>query len=467
MFRCRAVRFSTPVAIIDQQEMARHRTTLYLHTDVDVEESIENVNSKELTLQFDQATREDRHIMPHPGFKYIRSMRIHSITKPSEGSIFNYYYQPGTSIYIYPKNLDGASKQEFFDEASEFASQLGLSVDHEWILSTNSFYFYLPKVDMDATTKYLSSLVGNFLEPWSNLDLYFTDNEVTIKTLKDAHGGAKFRKSSDNQEIGVFKVEPGISTYDDLALTGFRVVFNDDDEKNVHKTLFHIKPRHRQLSTAQHFVSVEPNGLHPLLQSTLNNIPEVASDEDVERCGLYGYLSLHKSLFVDKNNLSPGVSVALNFGPTNLELPEYEIREWGNELLFKIDNKTGVTFDLHSRYQLPAYQLKTKVEISAPRLFLACDVKDANLLSASPFDNKLPLGGHYERFFTNDTVYYHIPMDKTTVSVEIPNANIGNMYVVIIATLLALGVGLIWVLRKLLSAASSIASVVDPLKKDE
>lgn len=462
---------SSSLRLSNLYTMARHRTTFYVHADEDIEHTIQSVDKQKLSLQFSKATREDRYVSPHSGFKYIESFRIQTITDPLEGSIFNYYYQPGTNIYIKPNQLDGANKSHFFEEASELARKLGLNVGHEWILSTNSFYYYLPIVDEKATSDYLSSLVGTYNESdWSNIDIYYADNEITVKTLNEISGTVDFSKADEETlEVGVFKIEPELSTLDDLALTGFRAVFNNDneDEKIVHKTLFHIKPRHRQLSHAQHFVSVKPNGLHPILESNLNNIPEIAEDEDVRRCVLYGYLSLEKSLFVDKNNLSPGLAVALNFGPSNLELPEYQITEWGNEILFKIDNKTGAEFNLHSRYQLPAYKLKTSVEISAPRLFLACDVNEANLLSSSPFDNKLPLGGNYERFFTADTVFYHIPMDQTTLSVDIPNAYLDNMYIVIIVTLVSLGLGSIWVLRKILSVASEVASAVDPQKKDE
>lgn len=446
--------------------MARHRTTFFVHDVADVEQTIEQVNADELTLQLHLSTREDRYVLLHPGFNHIKALRIHVITKPTDGSIFNYHYEPGTSIYFQPDELTGAHSQQFFDEANLLAAHLGVQVDKSWILSTNSFYFYQPEIDVQKTTDFFSSLVSGFPESWSNLDVYIADGQLTVKVLSDVSGKVHFSKTpGETQEIGVFGVEPGISTHDDFALAGFRVVFNDDDdEKNVHKTLFHVKPRHRQLSSGQHFVTVEPNGLHPFLKSKLNNIPEMADDDDVQRCVLYGYLNLQKSLFLDKNNLSPGMAVALNFGNSNLELPEYEIREWGNEILFKLYDRTGATLNLHSRYQLPAYKTKTSVSVNAPQIFLACDVSDASLLESSSFDNRLPLGGNYERFFSHDTVFYHIPMDKTTVEVEIPNANLTNMYAVMIGTLVALLIGLAWVLKKLIASAGS---VVDPQRKDE
>ena len=71
-------------------------------------------------------------------------------------------------------------------------------------------------------------------------------------------------------------------------------------------------------------------------------------------------MNLNKSLIFDQfQNIPIGSQLIINNGNKNLELPEYKINQWGNELLFEFefDNDNDIphhiNLTVHSRYQLP------------------------------------------------------------------------------------------------------------------
>ena len=109
-----------------------------------------------------------------------------------------------------------------------------------------------------------------------------------------------------------------------------------------------------------------------------------------------------------------------------MELPEYKISEWGNEVLLEFDNITNeVNLTLHSRYQLPENaneKTDTTIINTPPTIFIGCNVKEGNLLGKSPFDTKSNIGGNYEVYFTEDTVFYHLlDQSKDTLTIDIPH----------------------------------------------
>lgn len=109
--------------------------------------------------------------------------------------------------------------------------------------------------------------------------------------------------------------------------------------------MFHLKPRHRYLPGSISS-SIIPQGLHPILATTIStengltstiNYEIVGIDADVEACNSYYYLNLNKSLIFDKyQNIPLNSTLLINNGVSNLELPEYKISQWGSELLFEI-----------------------------------------------------------------------------------------------------------------------------------
>ena len=207
-------------------------------------------------------------------------------------------------------------------------------------------------------------------------------------------------------------------------LSGLRVILNGDDDKNeeyLQKTLFHVKRRQRQ-SRGTYSSQVKENGMHPFLKTDIHS--DIPNDEDLIQCKLYYYLDLNKSFFVDKYQLPKEFTSYVNFGNTDLELPEYKINEWGSEILMEIENNQQISLPLHSRYQLPNNESSIRVTgINDPLIFYGCDVKDSYLLESSPFDNRLDIGGNYERFFTDNTVFYHLLSHENQLQINIPRGN--------------------------------------------
>ena len=268
------------------------------------------------------------------------------------------------------------------------------------------------------------------LHPKSNYDYIYNQDKIIIRELLTNVSEIEFNlELGIYKEIGLFLIDDKISTNDDLNLSGIRVILDEDSntnnkEESIHKTMFHIKPRHRSFddSTTITTTKIIPQGLHPILSTELNTTTIVMpTDFDVEECKFYYYLNLNKSLIFDQfQNIPIGSQLIINNGNKNLELPEYKINQWGNELLFEFefDNDNDIphhiNLTVHSRYQLPqnnhSHSQISNVLNSLPNIFMGCNVKEGNLLDKSPFDTKrdVKIGGNYEIYFTEDTVFYHL-----------------------------------------------------------
>ncbi|RCK58249.1 Protein PBN1 [Candida viswanathii] len=349
----------------------------------------------------------------YPAIKLLRIQTKFDKT-PSNDPVFQFDFTPGVNIYAVPEaNVD---EQAFWEQVGKLTTQvLKTTIPREsWIQTLNSFYFY----DLNPLA------LHNFkLHEHSNYDYTFTNDKVTVREfLTDVEN---LNCDSDPElfkEVGLFLIDDKISSPDDLNLVGLRVVLDEaDDDQNIHKTMFHIKPRHRYLGEAAS--KIIPQGLHPILNTKIDvALPE---EFDVQECKLYYYLNVNKSLIFDEfQNVPDGAQLVINNGNKNLELPEYKINEWGNEVLFEFDDIIPeVNLTLHSRYQLPENakeEKDTTIINSSPEIFIGCNVKEANLLNKSPFDTKSTIGGNYEVYFTEDTVFYHLldqSDDRLTVGI--------------------------------------------------
>lgn len=441
----------------------RHRVT-YIHPS-EGEGAIETLNSTYVNLKPLKPAREDRFTYDIDEFSHIKTLRV-QITKTYEPtdltSAFSYNYQYGLHIYVVPKGVNEANERENFDKQllaillESFGKAPG---EAEWIPSLNSLYFHTSEI-LETKKEAFQGKVNN---DWSALDFYYNEGTVTIKTLEPTLNNliVDGEAAKEYTEVGVFGLDQH-TTRDDIILTGLRVVFNDEEvEENegfVHKTMFHIKPRHRRIESVP--IDHIKNGLHPVV--TIKEAPEYPSDDDITDCKLFLYWTLEKSVFLDPYQLPELINLLLNYGTKNLELPEYSVPTWGNEILMEIENDASFPLDLtlHSRYQLPDAAPKTNVSISKPVLFYGCEAGvDEFLLANSPFDNRRPVGGTFEKFFTDDTIFYHA-LDREPIVVSIPNAQ-GSCDAVNILTFMAVLFGVGMVLKKIFTPT------VDRKKKNE
>lgn len=416
-------------------------------------------------LEFEQpvlGSLEEKFSSEHglPESSQIKTIRVHinrerpdDKTPNLEKSVFAYPYQIGLHIYVEPQLEAGTTPDEFFNEVnSHLKKQLGIQIAAErWIKSLNAFYYHsidIPRVNAPDG----AALINHY----DALDYYSASDSAVTKLYKS---GVKLKSydvssSTDFCEVGVFTVEDH-SSRDDLILSGVRVLLNDkdtDSKQMVQRTVFHTKPRHRYLNSIDNSgisksrVNIIPNGLHPIL--SIESIPAPPTDRDIDLCQLFSYLTLQKSVFVDRYQVPDQVKVLAHYGTKDLELPEYSVDQWGTELLLQIDDLESllVNLTLHSRYQLPqpiGDTVSTLVDSAV--LFYACDATvDANILTDSAFDNRRPVGGSFERFFTDDSIFYHLS-ERQSLEVDIPTLT-GNSAFINLSTMLALLAGLLMVL---------------------
>lgn len=435
----------------------RHRITIFNPLDTN-DDLIESVDSTRLllnstTLKNGNFVREDRTTVlgyAHPQLELVKAIRIH-INGPDGPltPVFAYNYQKGLNVYVTPTldvTSDGLIK-EFYSQVSSFLNDhFGVKVaSDQFIISVNALYFHSP------ATPEITSFPVELPQSWINLDITYDGPEKKLIVKSTSLVGNFSATSEDSKiEVGLFKVDENISSPDDLVLSGIRVLLEPQQtEKSLHKTLFHVKPRHRYLESEVQ-TSLRENGLHPVVQTSFSQVV-APFDEDVSECKLYYYMNLDRSLFVDKYQLGADFHLVGLFGNSDLELPEYKVRDWGTEVLLEVAGLKDLELTLHSRYQLPQLKESTEVIFQSPTIFYACNVaEDEYLLVNSPFDNKGAIGGSYENFFTNDTIFYHFKLDGENISIAIPNGHTSLERVNNI-TFGALSIGILFLVYKLAS----------------
>lgn len=458
-----------PAFVLHQQTTMKRRVTF-------VHQKNAGLEVKELLstrLEFEQpvlGSLEERFSSEPLNTHHIKSIRIHinrertnDQTPNLEKSVFAYPYQIGLHVYVEPELEAGVTLDDFFTEVNNHLQmQLGFQIPPEhWIQSLNAFYFHdidIPKVNVPN-----GATLG---DSYAALD-YYSSSESTVTKLYKSDMKIKLydvSNSGDSCEVGVFTIEDH-STRDDLILSGVRVLLNDKDmdaKQMVQRTVFHTKPRHRYLDILdknESFsksplglanVKIIPNGLHPIL--SIVSIPAPPTDRDIDLCLLFSYLTLQKSVFVDRYQVPDQVKLLAHYGTKDLELPEYSVKQWGTEVLLHLGdlNSLLVNLTLHSRYQLPQLKVDTvSTLLDSAVLFYACDATvDANVLTDSAFDNRRPVGGSFERFFTEDSIFYHVS-ERESLDVQIPTLKDDSIFINL-STMTTLIFGILMVLSSAL-----------------
>lgn len=428
----------------------RHRVSF-----ISPDNAVKTLNSTYVELASAPIVREDRLTFDVPALSHIATLVIH-LNKghsPAQFSPFGYHYQAGLHIYVVPQGMaEPHERENFFRQVNDQLLQLlGVSVPpDDWVLSLNSFYYHTLAVLEPKTELSLP-------HSWSAFDYYYSEGKAVVKQYAAELDlpVVDVAATDDYTEVGVFSLDEH-TTKDDVVLSGLRAIFNDKEDDGadgadedevsgfVHRTMFHVKPRHRVVEPVE--VTFRESGLHPVVEIGL--APEQPTEDDVALCSTFVYLTLEKSVFLDPYQLPDAVSVVASYGTKDLELPEYSTPGWGNEFLLEVGAAAQypLLITLHSRYLLPGNRSRT-VTVDKPVVFLGCDATvDAFLLGNSPFDNKRAVGGTFEKFFTDDTIFYHA-LGRGTGDVQIPTAR-GSPGFANVVTLLCLLVGVGMVLTK-------------------
>lgn len=441
----------------------RHRVT-FIHSKSSEEKVVNTINDTYVSLKEDMdVAREDRFTFPAPEVKNVKSLRL-QVNKGYDNSRvtqpFSYPYQIGLHFYVKPLVISSVKeREEFYENSAKLIKDyFGVEPDVQtWIPSLSALYIHVQE-PLAMAFKNVESSLADVNEDWSCLDYHSSDGTSSLKLF---YPHAKERivdvsNTSDFTEVGIFAIDTP-SSRDNVILSGARVVMNDEpDQDLVQRTLFHVKPRHRYLEPID--LSYRPNGLHPVI--SFDDAPEHPVDEDIKNCILYSYYTLEKSIFLDPYQIPPGFDILANYGTKDLELPEYSIKQWGNEVLVEHKDTTTFPFDLtlHTRYQLPDAVQHKHAALDKPVVFYACEaLVDPYLLNNSPFDNKRAPGGSFEKFFTDDTIFYHA-LRHGYFDVDIPRATFGaNASNIVTLLSLILGVSIIFykVFKKVSSQKTS------------
>lgn len=137
-------------------------------------------------------------------------------------------------------------------------------------------------------------------------------------------------------------------------------------------------------------------------------------------CGLHAHLTLPRSIFADRYQLSDPLFLASKnlyalhhiTTPVDLEAPAYAMSIWGSSVLLELappdpDLSSSFTaqIPLHLRYLPPSLSGQTPLSIPYPVLFWACVADEGSKFPINPFD-RVNLG--YDGLFGPKTMFYHL-----------------------------------------------------------
>lgn len=269
-----------------------------------------------------------------------------------------------------------------------------------------------------------------------------------------------FRYPRDSTvEIGVL-IHEANSDPEDIQFGGFLTVLGEDERPSMinqnhecgykltvleEATQFQTPTRHYPLLTPSSSVKVppkshpltyttsfsRPTGLHPTL---VISFPKKYLTPPNPTCKLHTHLTLPSYLFIDKYQFSDPLFLASKnlkslrslAGATDLEAPNWVVKEWGSAALFQLAHPDpapstesqkhasqqssssetwNISIPLHLRYMPAAPASHARVPVPWPVVFWACRAEEGAKMAANPFD-RTNLG--YEALFGPKTRFMHV-----------------------------------------------------------
>lgn len=272
-------------------------------------------------------------------------------------------------------------------------------------------------------------------------------------------------------EVGILSTDkPQTLEPHEIGISGLLTVLGQDSKPSP--TMFTFAARHRDTEATFSAKFLSPTGLHPTLQLRLaSNKPPPSSEG--ESCSLHAYLTLPKTIFPDKYQLSDPLFLAsknlsaLKFTtrPVDLEAPAYVLPQWGSALLVELSppeprsqSQSAWTAEipLHLRYLAPTWGGYSTIAVPYPAVFWACAPEEGTEFPRSPFDGG-KLG--YDGLFGEGTVFWHVeprPAGGSKVlvnEVRVPVLDMERAGWVNAGTALAVLAGFAWVVLRLAGVA--------------
>jgi len=216
-----------------------------------------------------------------------------------------------------------------------------------------------------------------------------------------------------------------------------------------------------------------PTGLHPTLVLTFPTQHLVPPNPS---CKLHTHLTLPSALFIDKYQFTDPIFLASKniaalrslAGATDLEAPDWVVKEWGSAALFELTSHSpstststststskqtsqhfNVSIPLHARYLPASHTPSTLIPIPHPVVFWACRADEGAKMAANPFD-RVHLG--YEALFGAKTRFMHVEPKgdrELVVWIDVPVLDLertGWVQVGTLGTVVGAFLGLCWVL---------------------
>ncbi|SPQ22747.1 cf84747d-741a-42ae-bc1e-aa6b35c16ff7 [Thermothielavioides terrestris] len=289
-------------------------------------------------------------------------------------------------------------------------------------------------------------------------------------------------------EVGILSTDqPQTLEPHEVGISGLLTVLGQDSKPSP--TMFAFASRHRDAESSFSAQFLSPTGLHPTLQLRLDSrkppssspSPDVQDADDADsRCAPYAYLTLPRTIFADKYQLSDPLFLAsknltalrYTTQPVDLEAPEYVTPQWGSAVLVQLSppselqprgkqeqeqkqeqhpERWTAEIPLHLRYLAPAPGGYSTIRVPYPAVFWACEADEGAEFPPSPFE-KAHLG--YDALFSPRTVFWHVeprPAEGQLLvsSLTVPVLDTDKAGWVNAGTAAAVLAGFVWVAWKL------------------
>lgn len=261
--------------------------------------------------------------------------------------------------------------------------------------------------------------------------------------------------ANDRMEVGVLSVESPKEP-EELSLGGFLTVIGEDSKPKP--TLFSFPARHHPSSSTFSTSFLTPTGLHPTLELKISSN---ALPTDQRSCSLHTYLTLPRTIFADKYQLSDPLFLASKnlssirhiTTPVDLEAPAYAVSLWGSSVLLELapptsdDTSFTAAVPLHLRYLSPTSSTsgQSQLEVPYPVVFWACVADEGSKFPINPFD-RVNIG--YDGLFGPKTMFYHLSPegDRLVNSISVPVLDLDSIKYVEVGTAGVVLLGAMWVL---------------------
>ncbi|KAK4238565.1 PIG-X [Achaetomium macrosporum] len=278
-------------------------------------------------------------------------------------------------------------------------------------------------------------------------------------------------------EVGILSVDkPKTLEAHEIGISGLLTVLGQDSKPSP--TMFTFASRHRDAESSFSARFFSPTGLHPTLQLRISSnqtpSPSPSPDDDEDtHCSPYAYLTLPRTVFADKYQLSDPLYLAsknltaLRYitQPVDLEAPEYVMQQWGSAVLVELSppqsfrgsstQQWTAEIPLHLRYLTPTQGGYSTIDVPYPAVFWACEAAEGTEFPPNPFETA-NLG--YDGLFDARTVFWHVephPADGGSQllvnSVRVPVLDMDKAGWVNAGTAVAVMLGFLWAVWKLVA----------------